>query len=814
MERWWDDAEQSRRALERVRSSDAASVGAVLLAYHGVASACLRPLAGRTCVDAGMVSDALDGVDVSGVAKALAVATSSVMGDAAEAYGLLLAREVHERAVDGTTRLLSHLTSTGMDWPTAITRVAGVHGVPAGHLGPVAKRLKADRLSGVPLADACDRALMAYAQRFGERECGPLGAVSKGTLRRAREFDESDHRRDSLGRFTDKPGDRRAYLDRKRQMRERRDRQAADREQARIDRIRPEDRRLRRQAEQPLQPERRRRDAVEQPVADRRLRRTVTSGDTPLTGDEQLPGHLTYDTAYFLVPRDVAEWMALADDGFSVDWLAKQSGSGVLWATSRDQIERDIATRMHALRSSGDSLWDRYTLVMIDGNVAWAEDADPRHSKVANIRLAPGGVYRAVPYEGFSPDDVAGVALSNRAGLRSIVEPIPNIVIRLSNEHQFQSYDWTPVRSKKRPVDYDDDGLPHDRFGKSLQRRREFDERDHRRDVLGRFADKPGGSRDRQDARREYLQRKQAARDRSARAARPPAVQERRLRNVQQEQAALSAERRRRPAVEQRAASESSSRRLGGRTADRVQRSGLGDELRRRRDALREKYRPWSSVTVVFDDEQSAGTFEYLFGRSLGGEPASYERSSLRDEDDMRMFASQLAHGTPVSLGDWAMRTHDSMVGDAAGNRMFSVGGLEAEMIFTDEGYMSADEALSEAMEVCDDYNQSDYGDGGLWFPYVFEESEGNFVPMAVYQQDSKLPSLLVADSDQDMADFRRSPWLFTVKPLSGSWDDTSVMFDEVFLASASLDSWASYAENASRPDIRIRPFLLERRRR
>lgn len=211
MDRWWDDPGASSRALVSLRPvSVTAGVGAALLAYHGVAKGELDPLSRSTLVDEETIRGALDRVDVDRVGEAFAVATRPVMGDAAGAYGMLLARSVHEASVESTVRLVRALTGGGVDWPSAVSRAACVHGVPARELGPVVKMLRAERVGSLALADGADRALMGYALRLGVREATPMPeSVSKAERvrerTRDRDFDESEHPRSADGRFRSKP---------------------------------------------------------------------------------------------------------------------------------------------------------------------------------------------------------------------------------------------------------------------------------------------------------------------------------------------------------------------------------------------------------------------------------------------------------------------------------------------------------------------------------------------------------------------------------------------------------------------------------
>lgn len=209
MNRWWTDPVNAYSTLERVDSSDPIQgVGTAVLGYHGLSEGILRPLTTQTLLDVNSVSQALESLDLAPVAKAMANATRSVVGESADRYGELLAKDLHDRAVESTGRLILNLVSTGMAWPTAIDRAASVHGVPTERLGKAGSVLRAPALAKMAQADISDRALMEYARHVGHREYTPE-LVSKSERKRERpqnnDFDEDNVNRDALGRFADKP---------------------------------------------------------------------------------------------------------------------------------------------------------------------------------------------------------------------------------------------------------------------------------------------------------------------------------------------------------------------------------------------------------------------------------------------------------------------------------------------------------------------------------------------------------------------------------------------------------------------------------
>lgn len=203
MSRWWSNAEESRQVLALVDGSDVEQgVGTAVLGYHGLAAGALEPLTRRTLMDVSAVRHALAGVDLEPVAKALGAATRPVMGDAADRYGEIMADDLHRQAIEATERLLLSLTNTGMPWPTAIERVATVHGVPLERLGQAAAKLGAPALTPLVRADIGDRALMDYAAHRGVRE-NTVSDVSKAM--NADAFDPNEHPRGAKGQFRRKP---------------------------------------------------------------------------------------------------------------------------------------------------------------------------------------------------------------------------------------------------------------------------------------------------------------------------------------------------------------------------------------------------------------------------------------------------------------------------------------------------------------------------------------------------------------------------------------------------------------------------------
>jgi len=210
--RWWTEEVASRAALARVDDSDVVQgVGTAVLGYHGLAYEQLRPLAARTLVDIDQVQKALGEVDLEPVAKALAEATRSVMGESADRYGQVLAEDMHERSITNTSQLITNLASSGLPWPQAIQRAADLHGVPIDRLGTALQAMKAPVLNPMAQIDMADRVLMEYASHRGKRE-NTVRDISKAKAR-AQEFEEEEHPRAADGKFTHKAREQASLVD-------------------------------------------------------------------------------------------------------------------------------------------------------------------------------------------------------------------------------------------------------------------------------------------------------------------------------------------------------------------------------------------------------------------------------------------------------------------------------------------------------------------------------------------------------------------------------------------------------------------------
>lgn len=211
MSRWWANPDSSEVVLKSVDDSDVVNgVGTALLGYHGLAMGILKPLATQTLVDQKIVREALDGLDLAPIAKALSNATRPIMGDSSDRYGQLLAEDIHKRASEATERLLTTWTATGMAWPNAVERASEVHGVPIERLGRYANVMKSASVSPLVRADYADRALMDYASAVGNRESQTNNEL---IAKQDREFNAEDHPRNPNGQFKNKNAVNQSKLD-------------------------------------------------------------------------------------------------------------------------------------------------------------------------------------------------------------------------------------------------------------------------------------------------------------------------------------------------------------------------------------------------------------------------------------------------------------------------------------------------------------------------------------------------------------------------------------------------------------------------
>ena len=561
MTRWWDDSRESLAALGNITEGDVrVNVAAAALGYHGIAAAVIKPLSERTLVDAAAVQDALSTVDLAPVAKALAVATRPVMGDAADRYGEQLALDFHEQAVESTTRLLTSLTNTGMDWPTAVSRAAGVHGVPVDRLGIAGKRLREPRMPVVTQQDWSDRALMDYVSHVGRREEIPfVEPVAKAG--RPLEFDPSDHPRGPDGKFTDKS--LKGLSEREREFlafRERRDRrERRDARDAQIVQARQAPQEVRQEAKsKPLaslaamlaaKPTERiqasQKPAVREQEQDPMVARVEAKMEENLDAhrDAVISRHKAEiaesQSKGLSVPKGVDPSRDLAgDDDPDETFSGHVEGVGgqrfVLIPTAAaaaveksrivniGQLNKLCGMNLEAFSRSGmqdlisdygnnaiEELSDR-ALMIIDGPVAFGPNSGAHD---VNAVLNTHGVYRV---EGLTDAAESGLQYGNEHGLvrrtrnagftREVPFDMPHITVRLQNDHQFE---YREGGSPTRKLGIHD--LPFDRWRDDFgfdNASKAWDEREHLRDADGKFTDMPERGRSMPDDYRAYMERK------------------------------------------------------------------------------------------------------------------------------------------------------------------------------------------------------------------------------------------------------------------------------------------------------------------
>ena len=207
MLRWWDDAGSSAAALDLVDSRPGPAMGVAVLGFHGIAKGVLAPLAGQTLVDEYQIRSALDGLDGSVVADAIAASMVDELGEVgAYHFADAVVRDWTDQAKESTSRLARALVAKGLSWPLAVARSAEVVGVPVRRLGRYATVAADRQVDPLSVADLADRALMEYASS----QTAPMVTVSKESQsqsqsqRRRYVWRESEHPRDDLGQFTEK----------------------------------------------------------------------------------------------------------------------------------------------------------------------------------------------------------------------------------------------------------------------------------------------------------------------------------------------------------------------------------------------------------------------------------------------------------------------------------------------------------------------------------------------------------------------------------------------------------------------------------
>ena len=489
MTRWWADADQARDVLGRVDASDVEQgVGTAVLGYHALAAERLAPLSQRTLVDVSQVVRALEAVDLEPVAKALGEATRPVMGDAADRYGELLASDLHQQAVNSTERLVMNLSSTGMPFPTAISRALAVHGLPEDRMGRVHLRLRQPVIQPLALDDAADRALMEYASHVGRREA-TSAEVSKAGV--AREWDESEVKRDRLGQFAREgapaggppPGpptdDRAARLARLKARKQRKagklqrvnaaqaqkKTEAAPAAEPRQQRMSLSERMAARRAAQVEEAEEavpagksRVKEAIKRKI-DRKMRDYIKkltddpdgppppppersmkdSDDYPTDSGRFLDAHKadTTQTMYFPVRVELLNRIA-KDGGFNAKTLAVTANSdpaATLWAFNAEEASRNLGNLfMNQVALGG------YGIVMFDRDMGLTMDHTPDDSAVVLANQSTYDVLDKDADRGIRFDDELGLTRKIPGTDQRIPVKMAYLRVRLENTDKFDQY--------------------------------------------------------------------------------------------------------------------------------------------------------------------------------------------------------------------------------------------------------------------------------------------------------------------------------------------------------------------------------------
>lgn len=555
MRRWWTDPNDALQVLACVDGSDpAAGVSTAFLGFHALQRSALEPLRSSTLVDGAVVDAHLREVDVEPVAKAVATATRPVMGDAADAYGHLVAQDMRERSREAAQDVLLRWTRQGMPWPTAVQRLSTIVGVPTRDLGKTVEVLSKP-VTDLVAGDYGDRVLMGHAQRVGQTQPDP---VSKALGPSELVMFNRERPRDDRGRFADKPGApggtrearlaRRARRDRKARRRERRNeawaREAEQRqrviEQAQssqgrsflagfFDRMESTTTRPREVARQ---------DPRQDPRKDPRLKARTLRPVATSTQDKLLPKVAASNAvrldgrAYAIVDRSVMDAMIvdMQADRFNIKGLSSMLGSSGITAYDFDTMDEILRSGQISTEIADPLVVEFNTLAVTDSDGMFTfEMADDAEYELYDTvsRPSPG---RRAQYDVVNSPWQTPARQSSPGARKAPMKLVEQVSFTLRNEDAFQRqgqdlpFDRSPGRVGRmnRMGDLEID------FDKNLSGPdlAEFN-REHPRDEEGRFTDKTP-----QDP----------AAERRARRARRRRRTERRWREVEQAQAQANQE--------------------------------------------------------------------------------------------------------------------------------------------------------------------------------------------------------------------------------------------------------------------------------
>jgi hypothetical protein len=536
VQRWWADTDAALAVLDALDGSDVSQgVASAALGFHALQTQALKPLTETTLVDRATVSSCLGSVDLALVAKAIAAATGPILGDAAPAYGALLAEDWRQDSITAADQILTRWTSRGMAWPTAVQRLTALVGIPSRSVTQAVVKLEAPGLPEMVVKDFGDRALLAYAKSVGEREAD--GAVSKMTASQRAEFDR-EHPRDRLGRFADKPDSTETMSERRERVR---DKVRALRGM-RQDRVRRSDQQSKQAAPQqevswgllgllptkPAESAPREREQAERQTRGRvrderrgRARQLRPVGAAPAeSASEMMPkversNAMRVDTqAYVVVDRTEADAILLSGTGqFNIQGLKNLLNSGTVTAYTFDLVSDELAL---ANRDVDDP-------VVIEFNTLAVTDAGAE-----SFDLAPDAVYEIAPSRdrmGFSPGisdlgyDIVNSPFTipgkgSPASSRTPQRIVPVLSVTMANESDFD----------RVGVD-----LPYDRVSR-MNRFGDFEKalsgfeleqfnRMHPRDEEGQFVERTqtAAPADRGEMRERRLRRREEVRQRRGR---------------------------------------------------------------------------------------------------------------------------------------------------------------------------------------------------------------------------------------------------------------------------------------------------------
>jgi hypothetical protein len=742
--RWWTDPDDALQVLACVDGSDpAAGVSTAFLGFHALQRSALEPLRSSTLVDGAVVDAHLREVDVEPVAKAVATATRPVMGDAADAYGDLVARDMRERSREAAQDVLLRWTRQGMPWPTAVQRLSTIVGVPTRELGKTVDVLSKP-VTDLVAGDYGDRVLMGHAQRVGQTQPDP---VSKALGPSELVMFNRERPRDDRGRFADKPGApggtrearlaRRARRDRKSRRRERRTqawaREAEQRQQV-IEQAQSTQGRsflagfFHRMESSTSRPrEVARQDPRQDPRKDPRLKARTLRPVATSTQDQLLPKVKATEAirldgrAYAIVDRSVMDAMLvdMQAEKFNIKGLSTLLGSSGITAYDSSTMD-EILRGGHIPNDIADPLVVEFNTLAVtdaDGLTTFelAEDAEYELYDTVT-RPSPG---RRAQYDVVNSMWQTPARQSSPGARKAPMKLVEQVSFVLSNEDAFQRQGQDLPFDQGSSRVWRVNRMGDLEIGKNLSgpNLAEFN-REHPRDEEGRFTDKTP-----QDP----------AADRRARRARRRRRTERRWRELEQAQVNRETQGRTQASepsplqtlFEQRGLQERRADRPDPRKdprlvrADRL-RQDYSTRLRQehvqrmsrvygqRRDESRQSYDYAAATALLLDDAE----FTDLTGLGPDDRPLSF--------DFMGEWDSPLEYLVDTSRMSGTEALHRVVSGSITSRQRSTTRPLPAQDSYV--GYDTEEEAAQAALEYINEY-QMDTGTTMSWDAAVAQES-------------------------------------------------------------------------------------------